>query len=41
MKDEIWVVKVGTSTLTYENGRVNLRRMESLCRPLPLWASVN
>lgn len=34
MKDEIWVVKVGTSTLTYENGRVNLRRMESLCRAL-------
>lgn len=34
MKQEIWVVKVGTSTLTYENGRVNLRRMESLCRAL-------
>lgn len=34
MKDEIWVVKVGTSTLTYENGRVNLRRMECLCRAL-------
>lgn len=34
MKEEIWVVKVGTSTLTYENGRVNLRRMESLCRAL-------
>ena len=34
MKDEIWVVKVGTSTLTFENGRVNLRRMESLCRAL-------
>ncbi len=34
MKDEIWVIKVGTSTLTYENGRVNLRRMESLCRAL-------
>ena len=32
MKEEIWVLKVGTSTLTYENGRVNLRRMESLCR---------
>ena len=24
---EILVVKVGTSTLTYENGKVNLRRM--------------
>ena len=34
MDKEIWVVKVGTSTLTYENGRVNLRRMESLCRAL-------
>jgi len=34
MKEEIWVVKVGTSTLTYENGRVNLRRMEGLCRAL-------
>lgn len=34
MEKEIWVVKVGTSTLTYENGRVNLRRMESLCRAL-------
>lgn len=34
MKEEIWVIKVGTSTLTYENGRVNLRRMESLCRAL-------
>ena len=28
------VVKVGTSTLTYENGRLNLRRVESLCRVL-------
>lgn len=28
------VVKVGTSTLTYENGKVNLRRMEELCRVL-------
>lgn len=34
MKEEIWVVKVGTSTLTYDNGRVNLRRMEQLCRAL-------
>ena len=28
------VVKVGTSTLTYENGRLNLRRVEALCRVL-------
>ncbi len=28
------VVKVGTSTLTYENGRVNLRNMEKLCKVL-------
>ena len=28
------VVKVGTSTLTYENGKINLRRMESLCKVL-------
>ena len=28
------VVKVGTSTLTYENGRPNLRRVESLCKVL-------
>lgn len=35
LKDaEILVVKVGTSTLTYENGKVNLRRMERLCRTL-------
>lgn len=34
MREEIWVVKVGTSTLTYENGRVHLRRMEELCRAL-------
>ena len=25
------VIKVGTSTLTYENGKLNLRRMEELC----------
>lgn len=31
---EILVVKVGTSTLTYENGKVNLGRMEQLCRTL-------
>lgn len=28
------VVKVGTSTLTYENGKVNLRRIEQLCKVL-------
>ncbi len=28
------VVKVGTSTLTYENGILNLRRMERLCKVL-------
>lgn len=28
------VVKVGTSTLTYENGKLNLRRIESLCKVL-------
>jgi glutamate 5-kinase len=28
------VIKVGTSTLTYENGRMNLRRMETLCKVL-------
>lgn len=28
------VVKVGTSTLTYENGRVNLRNLEKLCKVL-------
>lgn len=28
------VVKVGTSTLTYENGTLNLRRIERLCRVL-------
>ena len=28
------VVKVGTSTLTYENGRLNLRRIEALVRVL-------
>ena len=35
LKDaQVLVVKVGTSTLTYENGKVNLRRMEELCRTL-------
>ena len=28
------VVKVGTSTLTYETGKVNIRRMEKLARVL-------
>ena len=28
------VIKVGTSTLTYENGQVNLRRLEMLCKVL-------
>ena len=28
------VVKIGTSTLTYPNGRLNLSRMESLVRQL-------
>ncbi|MDO5146720.1 MAG: glutamate 5-kinase [Eubacteriales bacterium] len=28
------VVKVGTSTLTYESGRMNIRRIESLCKVL-------
>ncbi|MBQ0098252.1 MAG: glutamate 5-kinase [Oscillospiraceae bacterium] len=26
------VIKVGTSTLTYENGKINLRRVEKLCK---------
>ena len=26
------VIKVGTSTLTYENGKLNLRRIEQLCK---------
>ena len=28
------VVKVGTSTLTYENGKMNYRRVEALCKVL-------
>ena len=28
------VVKVGTSTLTHENGKMNLRLVELLCRVL-------
>ena len=36
MKDikERIVVKIGTSTLTYENGRINIRRLEQICRVL-------
>ena len=28
------VVKVGTSTLTYENGKINIRRVDKLCKVL-------
>lgn len=28
------VIKVGTSTLTYENGKINIRRISNLCRVL-------
>ena len=28
------VVKVGTSTLTYDNGKINYRRIEQLCKVL-------
>lgn len=28
------VVKIGTSTLTYENGKLNLRRLDEICRVL-------
>ena len=28
------VIKVGTSTLTYENGKINLRRVDTLCKVL-------
>ena len=28
------VVKVGTSTLTYENGKLNIRAIEALCKVL-------
>ena len=28
------VTKVGTSTLTYENGKINYRRVEQLCKVL-------
>lgn len=33
-KADIVVVKIGTSTLTYENGKLNLRRIDQLCRAL-------
>ncbi len=33
-KSEIIVVKVGTSTLTYKNGKPNIRRMEELAKVL-------
>ena len=28
------VIKIGTSTLTYETGRINIRRFEGLCKVL-------
>ncbi len=34
MKHKRIVVKVGTSTLTYENGKLNLRRLQQLCKVL-------
>ncbi|MEE1154659.1 MAG: glutamate 5-kinase [Acutalibacteraceae bacterium] len=34
MKHKRIVVKVGTSTLTYENGKINLRRLQQLCKVL-------
>ena len=34
MENQKTVIKVGTSTLTYENGKVNYRRVESLCKVL-------
>ena len=32
MDNKRTVIKVGTSTLTYENGKINYRRVESLCK---------
>lgn len=32
MEKKRTVIKVGTSTLTYENGKINYRRIESLCK---------
>ena len=34
MDNKRTVVKVGTSTLTYENGKINYRRIETLCKVL-------
>lgn len=34
MQNKRTVIKVGTSTLTYENGKINYRRIESLCKVL-------
>ena len=34
MAENKTVVKVGTSTLTYDNGRINYRRIEALCKVL-------
>lgn len=34
MENKRTVVKVGTSTLTYENGKINYRRIECLCKVL-------
>ncbi len=34
MEENKIVVKVGTSTLTYENGKINYRRIEHLCKVL-------
>ena len=31
------VIKVGTSTLTYPTGRLNIRRVEALCKALSDW----
>ena len=34
------VVKVGTSTLAYENGKINLQRMEKLAMYCPIFRTV-
>ena len=34
MENRKTVIKVGTSTLTYENGKMNYRRIETLCKVL-------
>ena len=34
MKAKRIVVKVGTSTLTYDSGRLNIRRIDHLCNCL-------